>query len=122
MNEYDTLKNMLLNENKRVSKKSSKIPHNSELRRSTSNEKKKVSNVKQIWVKNNELECLVVHTALKASESHSWYLNSGCLRHMTRNKSLFTSLSEFDRGNVTFGDSNMDKSEMQRYHFCPRYS
>ncbi|RVX20531.1 hypothetical protein CK203_002542 [Vitis vinifera] len=54
------------------------------------------------------------HTTLRASESHSWYLDNGCLHHMTgsshhmtRNKSLFTSFTEFDRGNVTFGDGNV---------------
>ena len=62
MNGCHTLKNRLLNENKRVSKKSSKIPHNGELKGSTLNEKSKVSNVKQIWVKKNELKCFVVHT------------------------------------------------------------
>nr|CAN69096.1 hypothetical protein VITISV_025437 [Vitis vinifera] len=58
-------------------------------------------------VKKNELKCFVVHTALRAIESHSWYLDSGCSHHMTGNKSLFTSFTEFDGGNVTFGDGNM---------------
>ena len=62
MNECHALKNKLLNENKRVSKKSSNISHNGELKGSTLNEKTKVSNVKQIWVKKNELKCFVVHT------------------------------------------------------------
>ena len=51
----------------------------------------------------------VVHTALRDSESQSWYLDSGCSHHMTGNKSLFTSFTKFDGGNVTFGDSNMAK-------------
>ena len=109
MNECHALKNRLLNENKRVSKKSSKISHNGELKGSTLNEKTKVSNVKQILVKKNELKCFVVHTSLRACESHSWYLNSGCSHHMTGNKSLFTSFIEFDGGNVTFGDGNVAK-------------
>ncbi|KAJ9685236.1 hypothetical protein PVL29_017313 [Vitis rotundifolia] len=88
MNECHALKNRLLNENKRVSKKSSKISHNGELKGSTLDEKTKISNVKQIWVKKNELKCFVVHTALRAIESHSWYLDSGCSHHMTGNKSL----------------------------------
>ena len=109
MNECHALKNRLLNENKRVSKKSSKISHNGELKGSTLNEKTKISNVKQIWVKKNELKCFVVHTALRSIESHSWYLDSGCSYHITGNKSLFTSFTEFDGGNVTFGDSNVAK-------------
>ena len=107
MNECHALKNRLLNENKRVSKKSSKISHNGELKGSTLNEKTKVSNVKQILVKKNELKCFVVHTALRATKSHSWYIDSGCSYHMIGNKSLFTSFTEFDGGNVTFEDGNV---------------
>ena len=107
MNECYSLKNRLLNENKRVSKKCSKIPHNGELKGNTLNEKTKVSNLKQIWVKKNELKCLIVHIALRASETHLWYLDSGCSHHMTGNKSLFTSFIEFNGGNVTFRDGNV---------------
>ena len=57
--------------------------------------------------KKNELKCLIVHTVVRASESHSWYLDSGCSHHMTGNKSLFTSFTEFDGGNVTFRDGNV---------------
>ena len=57
-------------------------------------------------MKKNELKCLVVHTTLKASEPHSWYLDSGYSRHMTGNKPFFTSFIEFDGGNVIFGDGN----------------
>ena len=67
----------------------------------------KVTNVKQIWVKKSELNCLVVHTALRASELHSWYFDSGCSRHMTGNRSFFTNFTEFDGGNVIFGDGNV---------------
>ena len=66
-----------------------------------------VTSVKQMWVKKNELNCLVVHIALKASESHSWYFDSGCSCHMTGNKLFFTNFFEFDGGNVTFGDGNV---------------
>ena len=55
------------------------------------------------------MKCFVVHTALRASESHSWYIDSGCSYHMTGNKSLFTSFTEFDGGNLTFGDGNVAK-------------
>ena len=81
MNECHTSKNRLLNENKKVSKKSLKIPHYGELKGNTLNEKIKVSNVKQIWVKKNELKCLIIHIALRASETHLWYLDSGCSHH-----------------------------------------
>ena len=52
----------------------------------------------------NELKCFVVYTSLRASESHSQYFDSGCLCHMTGNKSFFTNFIEFSGGNATFGD------------------
>ncbi|RVX07779.1 Retrovirus-related Pol polyprotein from transposon RE1 [Vitis vinifera] len=107
MNESFTLRNRLLQGGKRVFKRDSNVPHYSGFQGSTSNGRTKVTNVKQIWVKKNELNCLVVHTALRASESHSWYFDSGCSRHMTGNRSFFTNFIEFDGGNVTFGDGNV---------------
>ena len=104
MNESLTLRNRLLQGGKRVFKRDSNVPHHSGFQGRTSNRMTKVTNVKQIWVKNNELNCLVVHTTLRASESHSWYFNSGCSCHMTGNRSFFTNFTEFDGGNVTFGD------------------
>ena len=60
-------------------------------------------------MKKNELKCLIVHTTLKASETHPWYLDSGYSHHMMGNKSFFTSFIEFDGGNVTFGDGNASR-------------
>ncbi|RVW69235.1 Retrovirus-related Pol polyprotein from transposon TNT 1-94 [Vitis vinifera] len=71
MNESFTLRNRLLQGGKRVFKRDSNVPHYSGFEGSTSNGMTKVTNVKQIWVKKSELNCLVVHTALRASESHS---------------------------------------------------
>ena len=50
--------------------------------------------------------CLFVHTALKVFNSCLWYLDSGCSRHMTEDKSLFKSLKEKEDGFVTFGDGS----------------
>ena len=50
--------------------------------------------------------CLFVHTALKVFNSCLWYLDSGCSRHMTGDKSLFKSLKEKEDGYVTFGDGS----------------
>ena len=33
-----------------------------------------------------------------------WYLDSGCFRHMTRDRSLFKVFESIKGGNVTFGD------------------
>ena len=50
--------------------------------------------------------CLFVHTALKVFNSCLRYLNSGCSRHMTGDKSLFKTLKEKEDGYVTFGDGS----------------
>ena len=52
--------------------------------------------------------CLVAHlceVCLKSSSKDKWFLDSGCLRHMTRDKSKFSSLSPKDGGRLTFGDN-----------------
>ncbi|KAK0594664.1 hypothetical protein LWI29_010466 [Acer saccharum] len=43
---------------------------------------------------------------LKANSSNFWYLDSGCSRHMTGNKSFFETLVMEEGGNVTFGDGS----------------
>ena len=35
-----------------------------------------------------------------------WYLDSGCLRHMTDDESLFQELDRKKSGNVSFGDNS----------------
>ena len=50
--------------------------------------------------------CLFVHTKLKMFNSCLWYLDSGCSRHMTGDKSLFKTLKEKEDGFMTFGDGN----------------
>lgn len=35
--------------------------------------------------------------------------NNGCLRHMTGNKSLFSTYQEYDGGNITFGSKVKSK-------------
>ena len=50
--------------------------------------------------------CLFVHTTLKVFNSCLWYLDSGCSRHMTRDKSLFETLKDKEDGFVTFGDGS----------------
>ncbi|XP_068323079.1 uncharacterized protein [Pyrus communis] len=49
--------------------------------------------------------CLVAFTALSSCQSDTWYLDSGCSRHMTGDKRWFTSFTEdCKNGAVTFGD------------------
>ena len=52
------------------------------------------------------LACLFVHTSLKVFNSCLWYLDSGCSRHMTGDKSLFKSLKEKVGDYMTFGDGS----------------
>ena len=56
--------------------------------------------------RNDEYYCYVAQVALKANASNTWYLDSGCSRHMTGNKSFFKSLVMEDGGFVTFGDGS----------------
>ena len=49
---------------------------------------------------------LFVHTSLKVFNSCLWYLDSGCSRHMTGDKSLFKTLKEKVGDYVTFGDGS----------------
>ena len=60
----------------------------------------------QVWVRKTDICCYVVHFALKAQNSLLWYLDSGCSRHITGNKSLFSSIEKYDGGLVHFRDGN----------------
>ena len=48
--------------------------------------------------------CFMMHSALKVIDTCLWYLDSGCSRHMTRDKTLFKTFEPKKGGNVTFGD------------------
>ncbi|KAI9162620.1 hypothetical protein LWI28_029000 [Acer negundo] len=63
-------------------------------------------NVLPRWIRKNENVCHVAQIALKANSSNFWYLDSGCSRHMTRNKSFFETLVMEEGGCVTFGDGS----------------
>ena len=51
----------------------------------------------------------MVLTALSATDSDMWYLDSGCSRHMTGNAALFTTLEDYNGGSVRFGDGGKAK-------------
>jgi len=47
---------------------------------------------------------------LREKEKHkSWYLDSGCSRHMTGEKSMFLTLAMKEGGNVKFGGNQYGK-------------
>jgi hypothetical protein len=58
-------------------------------------------NVK-IWKKKESNKCGLVLFVQR--QKYPWYINNGCSKHMTRDKSKFLSLSERKSGNVTFGN------------------
>ena len=62
-----------------------------------------------IWFCKSDLRCHVVFTALSAQESDVWYLDSGCSRHTTGSKALFTYLEDYNGGSVRFGDGSNTK-------------
>jgi hypothetical protein len=54
------------------------------------------------WKKNDSEKCGLVLSAQR--KNNPWYIDSGCSKHMTGDKSNFLSLSERKSGNVTFGN------------------
>ncbi|CAL2237162.1 unnamed protein product [Prunus armeniaca] len=58
---------------------------------------------KSTWIARGHTKSLVVLNAFATSNSNSWYFDSGCSKHMYRDKNVFSSLSPFDEGTVTLG-------------------
>ena len=50
--------------------------------------------------------CFMMKFAFKVIDMCLWYLDSGCSRHMTRDRSLFKVFESKKGGNVTFGDGS----------------
>ena len=50
--------------------------------------------------------CFMMKSAFKVMNKCLWYLDSGCSRHMTRDRSLFQVFKSKKDGNVTFGDGS----------------
>jgi hypothetical protein len=64
---------------------------------------------KQVWVKKEDNLCLVSHTALNILDTCLWYLDSGCSKHMTGNKTLLKEVQMHKGGWITYGDGNQSK-------------
>jgi hypothetical protein len=71
------------------------------------NDHKKTS--KQVWVKKEDNLCLVSHTALKILNTCLWYLDSGCSKHMTGDKTLLKEVQMGKGGRITYGDGSQSK-------------
>ena len=50
--------------------------------------------------------CFMMKYAFKVMDTCLWYLDSGCLRHMTGDRSLFKVFESKKGGNDTFGDGS----------------
>ena len=50
--------------------------------------------------------CFMMKPAFKVMDTCLWYLNSGCSRHITGDRSLFKVFESKKHGNVTFGDGS----------------
>ena len=50
--------------------------------------------------------CFMMKFAFKVMDTCLWYLDSGCFRHMTGDRSLFKIFESKKGGNVTFGDES----------------
>ena len=48
----------------------------------------------------------MMKSAFKVMDMFLWYLDSGCSRHMTGDRSLFKIFESKKGGNVTFGDGS----------------
>ena len=48
--------------------------------------------------------CIMMKSAFKVMDTCLWYLDSGCSRHMTGDRSLFKVFESKKGCNVTFGD------------------
>ena len=51
---------------------------------------------------------------MKDSLKRSWYIDSGCSKHMTGDASKFTHISPKNSGHVTYGDNNKGKNSWSR--------
>ena len=50
--------------------------------------------------------CFMMKSTFKVMDTCLWYLDSGCSRHMTGDRSLFKVFESKKGGNVTFGDGS----------------
>ena len=58
----------------------------------------------QVWVRKANLVCHVAYTSLKASSADSWYFDSDCSKHMTRESKFLKNIQTCTEEHVTFGD------------------
>jgi hypothetical protein len=69
------------------------------------NKRKNTTN-KKVWIKKEDNLCLVAHTALKILDTCLWYLDSGCSKHMTGDKTLLKDVLMGKGGRITYRDGS----------------
>ena len=99
MNDFNSLKNNILNNGKW--NKTNQKPRNQ------SSSSKSPPRTKQVWLRKNRSKCQVVFNVLKVKSFREWYLDSCCSRYITGYKSSFTSLENYGGGVVTFEDGSL---------------
>ena len=57
--------------------------------------------------------CFMMKSAFKVMDICLWYLDNGCSRHMTRDRSLFKVFESKKGGNVTFGDGSKSQIKVK---------
>ena len=57
-----------------------------------------------IYLSSKHVVCFMRKSAFKIMDMCLWYLDSGCLRHMTGDRSLFKVFESKNGGDVTFSD------------------
>ena len=61
----------------------------------------------KVWRKKEDNKCGLVLSTQRQKDP--WYIDSGCSKHMSGDKSKFLSLTEHKPGNVTFGNDASGK-------------
>ena len=64
--------------------------------------------------------CFMMKSTFKVMDTCLWYLDSGCSRHMTRDRSLFKVFESKKGGNVTFGDGSKSQIKGKGIISLPR--
>ena len=66
--------------------------------------------------------CFMMKSAFKVMDTCLWYLDNGCSRHMTGDRSCFKVFESKKGGNATFGDGSKSQIKGKGIIFLPGLS